>query len=124
MVSADVDVDQFGTNTIDFLNLVMRIHAKGMNAQNVMELLQYSPTPHFEEQLFDDLLRKRNRRLLDEIQTRLSETDNIVVPWGVAHMPEIAKEIQKSGFRLNETRDYTVIRFRPAQKKRPNQHRP
>jgi len=31
------------------------------------------------EQIFDDLLKKRNRRLLDEIQTRLSESENIIV---------------------------------------------
>jgi hypothetical protein len=48
---------------------------------------------------------------LDEIQTRLPQSDNIIVPWGVAHMPEIAAEIQKSGFRLDESREYEVIRF-------------
>jgi len=112
LVRADVDVEQFATNTIDFLNLAMRIHAKGLNAENVMELVQYSPPPGFQDQLLEDLLRKRNRRLLDQVYSRLSETDNIIVPWGVAHMPEIAKEIQKSGFRLVETRKYVVIRFR------------
>ncbi len=112
LVRADVDVEQFATNTIDFLNLVMRIHSKGLNTENVMELVQYSPPPDFQDRLFEDLLRKRNRRLLEEIPSRLSETDNIIVPWGVAHMPGIAKEIQKSGFRLVETRKYVVIRFR------------
>jgi len=34
-----------------------------------------------------------------------------MVPWGVAHMPGIAKEIQKLGFHLDETHDYMVIRF-------------
>jgi hypothetical protein len=75
--------------------------------------MQFSP-PHFEEQLFDDLLRKRNRHLLGEIRARLSEADLIIVPWGVAHMPEIAREIQKLGFRLEETQDLTVIRLRSA----------
>ena len=117
MVRADVDVEQFAKNTIDFLNVVMLIHSKGLNAMTLLEMMQYTPPPHFEEQLFDDLLKKRNRRLLDEIQTRLSESENIIVPWGVAHMPEIAKEIQKAGFRLEETREYVVIRFGPGGKK-------
>ncbi|HEY5909090.1 MAG TPA: hypothetical protein VJA21_00645 [Verrucomicrobiae bacterium] len=112
LVWADVDVEQFDTNTIGFLNLIMRVHSKGVNADTVLPLVQYSPPPHFEEQLFDDLLRKRNRRLLEQIHSQLSQSENIVVPWGVAHMPEIAEEIQKSGFRLKETRDYVVIRFR------------
>ena len=111
LVYADVDVAQFTTNTIDLLNLVMLIHSKGVNAENLLKLLEYSPSPDFQEQLFNDLLRKRNRRLLEELHSRLSETENIIVPWGVAHMPEIAKEIQKSGFHLDQTREYVVIRF-------------
>jgi hypothetical protein len=75
--------------------------------------MQYSPTPRIEEQLFDDLLHKRNQHLLAEIQSHLPKTRNLMVPWGVAHMPEIAREIQKSGFQLDETKNYTVIRFFP-----------
>jgi hypothetical protein len=74
--------------------------------------VQYPATPDFQEQLLDDLLRKRNRRLLDEIQTHLPQSDYIIVPWGAAHMPEIAREIKKSGFRLEETREYVAISFR------------
>jgi hypothetical protein len=111
MERADVDVKEFTPNTIGFLNLVMRIHSKGLNAANLMELMSFSPSPGFEKELFDDLLRKRNRHLLDEMKKRLPETENIVVPWGAAHMPEIAHELQKDGFRLEESRDYSVIRF-------------
>jgi hypothetical protein len=111
MERADVDVKEFTPNTIGFLNLVMRIHSNGLNAAALMELMTLSPPPGFEKELFDDLLRKRNRHLLSEMQKRIPETDNIVVPWGAAHMPEIAREIQKDGFRLEESRDYPVIRF-------------
>jgi hypothetical protein len=112
MVRADVDIEQFATSTVDFLNLVMLVHAKGVNAENVVKLMQYSPPPGFEQQLFQDLLRKRNRRLLEEIHDRLSQSENIIVPWGAAHMPELAEQIQKSGFRLHETHEYVAIRFR------------
>ena len=114
LVRADVDVEQFTPDTIDFLNLVTLLHSKGVNVENLLKLAQYSPPPHFEEQLIDDLLRKRNRRLMEEIHARLSQTENIIVPWGAAHMPEIAKEIQKAGFLLDETREYVAIRFRSA----------
>ena len=116
-VRADVDVEEFARTTIEFLNLVTLIHAKGVNAGTVLPLLQYSPPPHFQKRLFDDLLRKRNRRLLEEIQTRLASSENLIVPWGAAHMPEVAKEIQKAGFRLQETQEYTAIRFRSSGKK-------
>ena len=111
---ADVDVEQFATNTIGLLNLVTLIHSKGVNIETVAKLLRFSPPPHYEEQLMDDLLRKRNRRLLEELHARLPQSDHIIVPWGVAHMPGIAEDIQKAGFRLDETRAYTVIRFRSA----------
>jgi hypothetical protein len=111
VVSADVDVDQFAQSTIDFLNLVMLIHKQGLNIENLLKMLQYSPPPDFERQLLEDLLRKRNRRLLEEVQAQLPESDNLIVPWGVAHMPQIAEEIKKAGFRFEELREYQVIRF-------------
>jgi hypothetical protein len=111
MVRADVDVDQFATNTIGLLNLAMLVHTKGVNAETVLALIQYPQPPNFQEQLFDDLVRKRNEHLLGEIRARLPQSENIIVPWGALHMPGIAKEIQEFGFRLHETRDYTVIRF-------------
>jgi hypothetical protein len=112
VVMADVDVGQFTTNTIGFLNLVMLIHMRGLNAENLLKALQFSPPPHFEAQLFDDLLGKRNRHVVGEIRARLPKSARLIVPWGVAHMPGIEAEIQASGFRLDQTREYTVIRFR------------
>jgi hypothetical protein len=111
MIRADVDVAQFTTNTISFLNVVMLFHSKGLTAENLIKMMQYSPPPHFEEELFDDLLKKRNHRLLQEIHEQLSHSDNLIVPWGAAHMPELAREIQKLGFRLGQTQDYVAIRF-------------
>jgi hypothetical protein len=112
IVMADVDVGQFTTNTIGFLNLVMLIHMKGLNAENLLKALQFTPPPHFEEQLFDDLLGKRNRHVVGEIRARLPQSARLIVPWGVAHMPGIEAEIQASGFRLDGSREYAVIRFR------------
>jgi hypothetical protein len=111
IVRADIDVEEFEPETIDLLNLTMLIHAKGLNAQTISQLFNFSAEEGFEEQLFDDLLRKRNRHLLDELQDRLSESDYIIVPWGAAHMPEIAREIQKSGFSLKRSQEYVAVRF-------------
>jgi hypothetical protein len=114
LVPADVDVEQFDPSTITLLNLVMLIHAKGVTAENVLKLTQYSPPPALEKQLLDDLLGKRNRRLIEELQAQLPESEHIIVPWGAAHMPGIAKEVQKAGFRLHETQDYLAIPFAPG----------
>jgi uncharacterized protein YbaP (TraB family) len=110
LVRADVDVDQFATNTIRFLNLVMGVHSKGVTAETMLNLSEVSP-PGFEKQLFDDLLTKRNQHVFSEIQARLKQSDHLIVPWGAAHIPGIAREIQDAGFRLQETREFKVVQF-------------
>jgi hypothetical protein len=112
IVDADVDVDVFSRDTIDFLNLVMLVHARGLTPENLQKVMQYSPPAHLDEELINDLLRKRNQHVVEQIQSHLSESDNIMVPWGVAHMPGIAREIQKAGFRLDQSQEYTLIQFR------------
>lgn len=112
VVMADVDVDQFSTNTISVLNFAMYIHGRGINADTLMKLAEFSAPPDILDQLDDDLVTKRNEHLLKELHARLSESDDIIVPWGAGHMPGIASAIEKDGFRLEETQDYTVIRFR------------
>jgi hypothetical protein len=111
VVRADIDVDQFSSNTIALFNLVMLVQAQGVNVTNAQDLFQFSPSPDFENELFGDLLVKRNQHLLQEIEDQLPQTKYIIVPWGVAHMPGIARAIQKLGFHLQATHEYTVIRF-------------
>lgn len=111
LVHADVDVEQFTTNTIGLLNLVMLIHAKGMNADTARALLQYRPPPGFETELMSDLLGKRNQRVLKEIETQLPQAEHLIVPWGAAHMPEIARGIRMLGFRMVESQEHIAIRF-------------
>ena len=112
IVKADVDVSVFATNTLGFLNLVMMVHAKGFRPDIAMQLIQFTPAPGFEQELLDDLLHKRNRHVVEALRSRLEDSEEFIVPWGAAHMPGIAKEIEKLGFRLKESRDFTVLRFR------------
>lgn len=120
LVPADVDVEQFSTQTIGFLNLVMLLHRKGMTDETLQQLAKYSPPPQVESLIIDDLLGRRNEHLLGEIRERLAETEHIIVPWGAAHMPELAREIVKAGFHLQDAQEYTVIRFRGAKNKKDN----
>jgi hypothetical protein len=114
MVMADIDIRELTADTIGFLNLVMLFHAKGITADTVLKVLRFTPPPGFEERLWDDLLRKRNQHLLGELRSRLSDSEVLIVPWGVAHMPGIAEGIRAAGFRLDGTQDFAVIRFGKA----------
>jgi hypothetical protein len=119
IVRADVDVDTFTPGTIAMLNVVMRIHAQGLTPAALRELLQFPATPEMQSQLFEDLVTKRNQHLVEEIRTHLAGSDLLIVPWGAAHMPGIAQAIQKSGFELVETQQFTVIHFGGAKKPGP-----
>ncbi|HXE42344.1 MAG TPA: hypothetical protein VN516_04900, partial [Candidatus Baltobacteraceae bacterium] len=77
VVRADVDVGIFSRETIDFLNLIMLFHSRGMTPENLSKFLQFNPPPGFEKRLFDDLLVKRNEHLLGEIRAHLETSDNI-----------------------------------------------
>jgi hypothetical protein len=111
VVRADVDVSQFTPGTIACLNLISLIHSQGLTPANIQALSTFSPDEKLQDELIDDILTKRNQHLLEEIETNLTESDHIIVPWGVAHMPGTAREIQKLGFRLEETHEYSLISF-------------
>ena len=116
LVAADVDISVFSPNTIGFLNLVMLVHAKGLSPEIFMQLMRYTPSPGFEKELMDDLLHKRNLHVVEELRSRLDKSEEFIVPWGAAHMPGIASEIEKLGFRLEKTQDFTVLLFRRAER--------
>jgi hypothetical protein len=110
IVAADMDMSEFSPATIDMLKTAMLIHSKGVTAETMPILMKPTP-PGLEKLLMDDILTKRNHHLLKVLHERLPNSRHIVVPWGAAHMPEIAREIEKSGFRVTDTREYTAIRF-------------
>ena len=110
IVAADVDMSSFSPATLDLLKVAMLVHAKGVTAETLPFLMKPTP-PDLQEQLVDDLLTKRNHHLLDVLRERLPNSDQIIVPWGAAHMPEISREIQKLGFRQVEAQEYVAIHF-------------
>ena len=117
---ADVDIGEFSEGTIDLLNLATLLHSRGFSVPVLLELFQKSQNPLLAEKLEEDLLIKRNQHLLEEIKTALEDSENVIVPWGAAHMPGIAREIQKTGFVLDESREYAVVNFRSLlQRSRP-----
>ena len=110
IVLADVDVSSFSPGTLELLKSVLLIHEKGVTADTLPTLLKPAP-PGLEKQVLDDLLTKRNRHLLGVLQERLANTNHIVIPWGAAHMPELAREIRKLGFHQVNQQRYMAISF-------------
>lgn len=110
MVAADMDMSEFSQETLDMLKTAMLLHSKGVTPETMPILLKPTP-PGLEERLMEDILTKRNHHLLKVLHEQLPGANHIIIPWGAAHMPEIAREIQKSGFRLADTKEHIAIRF-------------
>jgi hypothetical protein len=108
---ADVDVEEFSPPTIDFLNLTAQLYSGNITPQLIVELMQKSADPRFAQQLWDDILAKRNAHLTQEIRDELQHSDTIAVPWGAMHMPAMAAEMAKDGFVLSKTEEFPVVSF-------------
>ena len=110
LIPADVDLSEFSKTTRDYLRKMMVIHAKGFNAET-LPLLMQPASEELPQQLFHDLLTRRNEHLLKVLQDQLQTSDHIIVPWGAAHMPGISAGVIGAGFRLQTTKEYLAIRF-------------
>lgn len=110
-VHADVDVEIFSESTIEFLKLASLLHADGPTPEVFQKLIQKSQNPALTRELWRDILTKRNDYLLGEIKQSLLRADVLVVPWGAAHMPEVAKQLLDYGFRVAEVRNIQALRF-------------
>lgn len=105
---ADIDVNQFKPETRDFLKKVFN----QMNSKSFFEVM-YMSSENFSAKesaaLIVDLVQKRNEKVLSELKANESKFQEIYIPWGAAHMPEIERDVLKVGYKpVNEIRR-TVI---------------
>jgi hypothetical protein len=109
---ADLDTEQFSETTIKLLDEVALIYTQGWNLTNIQVLARFSNDPRILDQLVNDILFKRNAKVLQEIKAELRGPDVIVVPWGAFHMPGIVHGVEESGFHLSATREFQIVHFR------------
>lgn len=101
---ADIDVNQFKPETRDFLKKVFN----QMNSKSFFEVM-YMSSENFSAKesaaLIVDLVQKRNHKVLSELKSQENNFQEIYIPWGAAHMPEIERDIVMSGYKqVNEVR--------------------
>jgi len=83
----------------------------GGEPETVLKPLQFSPPPAFEGATGRGPSPEAQPHLLEELSPgSRNQTPSSCL--GSAHMPGIAAGLRAAGFRLSETRDYTVIHFR------------
>ena len=67
-------------------------------------LLKYFELKNFFSNYQEELLKKRNTFLIETIKENSDK--NLIIPWGVAHLPEIESFLETSGFKKEETSYY------------------
>ena len=115
--NADLDVSSFDPQTIELLGIVLRLYG-GQEALPVV-LQDYSSfwSRHREDaeqvvhQLFEDIVHRRNRHLLDQIRLRRTEADHLVVPWGALHLKEISETLEHEGWTAGAERRILLVPF-------------
>ena len=108
----DVDMSHFSPETRLFLNAVGRSMQRWLSGNPLMALTQGMSSPRPDpELLWQDLVEMRNRRLLMCIRRFMQEYDNLLIPWGAAHMPGLEKEILKWGATLKSRKRVRVLNW-------------
>jgi hypothetical protein len=113
---ADIDVNQFDPETIEFLNELGRTLfgdkplVEGLAEYNAWVSEQM--TPEWIAGVMDDILDKRNAVVIDSMMRSLEYYDTIVIPWGAMHMPAIDAAVLELGFEPGAERERLSVDFR------------
>lgn len=105
----DVDISEFSEDTIAFIRNCAAFYRLWASGDREMALQKMASAPQIDHRLLlKELLEYRNHRVTDCINDCLPTYDNIVIPWGAAHMPGIENVILEWGGTLSERRKIQV----------------
>ncbi|MBI1211230.1 MAG: hypothetical protein GC190_07195 [Alphaproteobacteria bacterium] len=113
IIYADADVSDFSPTTVRFLGMVGEVYS----SHSVNELLSRlnAVGDAFSEKdienVFEDILYKRNKRVLAEFDKEIDEYDTIIIPWGAQHMPGLEAALLQRGFRIQSQKMLAVARY-------------
>jgi hypothetical protein len=115
ILRADIDISDFGKETILFLNTVGKhINESTSLAATFIALNKWAETeltPEMNKIIMDDILHKRSQALISHLDKALANYETIVVPWGALHMAEIEESVLSRGFLLQDKKYRLSIDF-------------
>ncbi|WP_303722527.1 hypothetical protein [Malonomonas rubra] len=115
ILPADIDLLEFDEQTIRMLNAVGRYvldsdsFADGFQQFN--RWAREHTNVHTNQIVMDDLIQKRNRKVLSYLPKALQKYDTLVIPWGALHMPGLETAIRNRGFSLQNRTERRSIDF-------------
>ena len=114
VVLADVDMADFSPVTLDIFRGLAEAYDGGSIVDTIRRAIA-STRAHSSEDLAtfsNDVIDKRNQKLLATFDAKAARYDTIVIPWGVMHMKGIQAGLEERGYQVQTTRQRTAIRFR------------
>lgn len=113
VLNPDVDVSEFDETTIAFLLEASNIYQSDSAFEAFQRLISFmaEAKPEQTEKFLDDVVYKRNARVIAALDQNLASYDVIVVPWGALHMPGLQEKIEQRGFKITSSRTIPLARY-------------
>ncbi len=113
IIYADADVSDFSPTTIRFLGKVGELYGSSSFSELLARLnaIGKAFTDADLKAVFEDILYKRNTRVLAEFDKRILEYDTIVMPWGAQHLPGLEAAMRARGFNIESQRMLPLARY-------------
>lgn len=116
IVRADIDLNRFDPQTVDFLNVLGRtLFGDKPLAEGLLEYNQWAAeqmTPERIAGVMGDILDKRNAVVIDGMVRSLRRYDTVIIPWGALHMPAIEAAVLEQGFVPGAVHERLSLDFR------------
>ncbi len=113
---ADIDLNQFNPQTIEFLNALGRNLFGGKPLLEGLAEYNVWINENMSEEgivgVMVDILDKRNVVVIDGMMRSLVRYDTIIIPWGAMHMPAIEEAVLEEGFVPGASRERLSLDFR------------
>jgi hypothetical protein len=112
--AADMDVADLTPATVAFVNAVHEVFQSASLQDALQGYTRYLRGFGAEDisGAIRELIEARNAFLLDRIDQSLEHYDQIIVPWGAAHMPGLEAALEADGFTLLSRKARCVIGWR------------
>jgi hypothetical protein len=113
VVFADIDVSELSPTTLNFLEQVGTIF-QSPSLDEAMRRYFEVATKFTEDEIklvMEEIVQKRNQKVLSEFDKYASQYMQIYLPWGALHMPDLQAKMIERGFRVESQRMLPIARY-------------
>lgn len=113
VIRADIDVSELSPVTLRFLERVGNVYASKSNEELLRKVNAISAefTEADMKIVMDDILAKRDAKVLAELDKQLQTFKVAYIPWGAQHMPGLEKGLIDRGFKVESRRMLPLARY-------------